>query len=184
MCSFDTECLMAIILETDRLRLRTWEFGDFSDAFDLWGNPEVMRYVGDPLPDLDAARRTLERASEAQLRHGVSLWAVVEKHSEEIVGACGFHLVSDWPVLELAYHLKPAYWQRGFATEAARACVHYAVNTLHAVKITAAVEAGNPASRRVLEKLGFQDDPRECCGVGGEEWFSLSPEGFRSMKLI
>jgi [ribosomal protein S5]-alanine N-acetyltransferase len=175
---------MPVITETERLRLRTWEPTDFLDAFDLWGNPEVMRYVGDPIPDHETARRTLERASQAQLDHGVSLWAVVEKASGEIVGACGFHLVSDWPVLELAYHIKPAHWRRGFATEAGRACVQYGVNILGAVKITAAVDAGNTASRRVLEKLGFHYDPRECCGVGGEEWFSLSPEAFRSMKLI
>jgi len=174
---------MSIIAESDRLRLRTWEPADFLDAFHIWGNPEVMRYVGDPLPDHEAARQTLKRASEAQLRDGVSIWAVVEKASNEIVGACGFHRVSDWPVLELAYHFKPEHWRRGFATEAAFACLRYGVNVLGAVKITAAVEAANTSSRRVLEKLRFHHDPAECCGVGGEEWFSLSPDGFRSTKL-
>jgi [ribosomal protein S5]-alanine N-acetyltransferase len=158
---------MPIITETDRLWLRTWEPDDSLDAVELWGDTEVMRY-----------------ASEAQSRDGVSLWAVVEKASGQIVGACGLHLVSEWPVLELAYHFKPRHWRRGFATEAARACVKYAVNTLRAVKITAAVQIGNTASRRVLEKAGFHYDPRECCGIGGEQWFSLSPEGFRSTKLL
>jgi ribosomal-protein-alanine N-acetyltransferase len=164
---------MPVITETERLRLRTWEPVDFLDAFELWGNPEVMRYVGDPLADHEAARRTLERACEAQSRYGVSLWAMEEKATGKLLGACGFHFVSDWPVLELAYHLKPAHWQQGLATEAARGCVRYGVDVLKAVKITASVQVGNVASRRVLEKLGFHPERIEYCSGVAEEWFTM-----------
>jgi RimJ/RimL family protein N-acetyltransferase len=165
---------MRVILETNQLILRTWESDDAEDALAIWGDLEVMRYVGKPLADLDGARRTLDSAAAAQERHGVSLWAVVEKASGKIVGACGFHYDDDGPVLELAYHFKPEHWGRGFATEASRACVRYAAETLHATKIVAGVKTGNPASLRVLEKLGFACEQSPTARENGDEqWFSL-----------
>jgi [ribosomal protein S5]-alanine N-acetyltransferase len=161
---------MAVITETERLLLRIWEADDVSAAFAIWGDLEVMRYVGEPLADLDAAGRTIDRAAEAQRRHGVCLWAVVEKDSGEVVGACGFHFAGDGPELELAYHFKPPHWGRGFATEAARGCVLYAAETLGATRIIAAVRPDNRASRRVLEKAGFRYERSEV----DEEWFSMN----------
>jgi [ribosomal protein S5]-alanine N-acetyltransferase len=132
-----------------------------------------MRYVGEPLADLDAARRTIERAGEAQQRHGVCLWAVVEKSIGEVVGACGFHRTGEGPELELAYHFKKSNWGRGFATEATRACVLYAREKLAATRIIAGVSPENHASRRVLEKAGFRYERSERTGEADEEWFSL-----------
>jgi ribosomal-protein-alanine N-acetyltransferase len=163
---------MPIITKTERLLLRTWEAEDFPDAFDIWGDPGVMRYIGAPLADLDAARRTLARASAAQERYGVSLWAVVEKASGEIVGACGFHVGTEGPELELAYHFKRSQWGRGFATEAARACVLHAAAVFGTVGIMAGVQVGNIASRRVLEKVGFRYKRTESAEGVDEEWFS------------
>jgi [ribosomal protein S5]-alanine N-acetyltransferase len=164
---------MPVITETERLVLRTWESDDALDAFAIWGDPEVMRYVGAPLADLDSARRTLDRAADAQQRHGVSLWAVVEKASGEVIGACGFHFLADGPELELAYHFKQPFWGRSFATEAASACVFYATETLGATKISAGVGAGNAASRRVLEKVGFHYERLDHSEGVDEEWFSI-----------
>jgi len=163
---------MQIILETERLLLRTWQSDDAADAFAIWGDRDVMRYVGQPLGDLRAAQRTLERAAAAQDLHGASLWAVVEKVSGEIVGACGFHFEAEGPEFELAYHFKPGHWGRGFATEAAQACVLYASETLHATKVIAGVKTGNVASLRVLEKVGFKQDRLDAAHAD-EEFFSI-----------
>jgi ribosomal-protein-alanine N-acetyltransferase len=165
---------MPVIAETERLVLRTWQSDDAIDAFAIWGDPKVMRYVGEPFTDLAMARRAIDRAAEAQHRHGVSLWAVVEKASNEIVGACGFHFVAEGPELELAYHFKPSHWGRRFATEATHACVIYAFETLRAMRIIARVQAENVASRRVLEKVGFQREHLDRAGDVDEEWFALS----------
>lgn len=164
---------MPVITETERLVLRTWESNDALDAFGIWGDPDVMRHVGVPLADLDSAHRTLERAAEAQERYGVSLWAVVEKASGEVVGACGFHFVADGPELELAYHFKRSHWGRSFATEAACACVLYATEALAATRIIAGVEVGNAASRRVLEKAGFCYERSDRAAGAHEDWFSI-----------
>ena len=164
---------MPVIIESERLILRTWESNDASAAFAIWGDPEVMRYVGDPFADLKTARRALEGAADAQQRHGVCLWAVIEKATDEVVGACGFHFVAEGPELELAFHFRRAHWGRNLATEAVRSCLHYATETLGAKRIIAGVEIGNAASRRVLEKTGFRFERLDRIGDVEEEWFSI-----------
>lgn len=55
----------------------------------------------------------------------------------------------------LAFYLARAYWGQGLATEAGRAFVNFGFQELGLKKIVTTVQAGNGASMRVLEKLGF-----------------------------
>jgi len=57
---------------------------------------------------------------------------------------------------ELGYWLGVAYWGRGFATEAARAVIDYVFGDLECEALQSGARVSNPASRRVLEKCGFQ----------------------------
>ena len=148
---------MAIILETERLILRTWLLNDLKDYFEIYGAPEVWRFI-DPkgvFESEDAARRSLRRGIAYQEEHGICHWAVVEKNRGKVIGACGFNLHEGGPELELVYHFAPAYWGRGYATEAARACLRYAFEELNAPQIVASTSSKNFASQRVLEKIGL-----------------------------
>jgi RimJ/RimL family protein N-acetyltransferase len=148
---------MAIILETERLILRTWLLNDLKDFFEIYGHPEVWRNI-DPkgiFQSEDAARRALRRGIAYQEEHGICHWATVEKRMGKVIGACGFNLFDGGPELELAYHFAPAYWGRGYATEAAGACLRYAFEELNAPQVVASIKADNVASGRVLEKIGF-----------------------------
>ena len=142
-----------VILETERLLLRTWTVDDAEAAFAIWGDPDVMRYVDDgkPFTDVDCVRRSLCAAQDVQEEHGHCLWAVVERSSDVLIGACGFHPFDDG--LELAFHFARAYWGHGFATEAAMACINYGFRVLDTSRIVAAHHTDNVGSRRVLQKL-------------------------------
>jgi RimJ/RimL family protein N-acetyltransferase len=72
-----------------------------------------------------------------------------------LVGACGIAM-REGPAPELGYWLGVAYWGQGFATEAVRAVIDYAFADLKHESIQAGARVTNPASRRVLEKCGFQ----------------------------
>ena len=146
---------MNIVTETDRLVLRTWEPEDAAAAFLLWGDPEVMRFVGTPLDSVEAAGSALRRGIAAQERFGFCLWAVAEKATASVIGCCGFHPVDDDAALELVYHFIPCRWRQGFATEAAAACVTIAFGKLNRRRLVAYTQPGNSASERVLRKLGF-----------------------------
>jgi RimJ/RimL family protein N-acetyltransferase len=71
-----------------------------------------------------------------------------------LVGGCGIGWPGDVP--ELGFWLGVAYWGRGYATEAARAVIDYAFTNLGHDRLEAGARVSNPASRRVLEKCGFQ----------------------------
>jgi RimJ/RimL family protein N-acetyltransferase len=71
------------------------------------------------------------------------------------IGACGLDM-RDAPTPELGYWLGAQYWGQGFATEAARALIDYAFEHLEHKALQAGARVSNPASRRVLEKCGFQ----------------------------
>lgn len=70
------------------------------------------------------------------------------------IGMCSVDLREDG--LELGYWLGVAYWGRGFATEAARALIDHAFGNLEHETLISGARVNNPASRRVLEKCGFQ----------------------------
>jgi RimJ/RimL family protein N-acetyltransferase len=72
-----------------------------------------------------------------------------------LIGVCGI-TTGEGPSPELGYWLTPSYWGHGFATEAARAVIDYAFADLAHESIQAGARVTNPASRRVLEKCGFQ----------------------------
>ena len=70
------------------------------------------------------------------------------------IGMCSVDLREDGP--ELGYWLGVPYWGRGFATEAARALIDHAFGDLEHETLISGERVNNPASRRVLEKCGFQ----------------------------
>jgi RimJ/RimL family protein N-acetyltransferase len=72
-----------------------------------------------------------------------------------LIGVCGI-ATGEGPSPELGYWLGPAYWGHGFGTEAVRAVIDYAFADLEHESIQAGARVTNPASRRVLEKCGFQ----------------------------
>jgi RimJ/RimL family protein N-acetyltransferase len=72
-----------------------------------------------------------------------------------LIGMCGVaRLLGKDP--EIGYWLGQPYWGAGYATEAARAAIDYAFEDLRLERVEAGARVSNPASRRVLEKCGFQ----------------------------
>ncbi len=71
------------------------------------------------------------------------------------IGACGVGL-AEGPAPELGYWLGHRYWGHGYGTEAVRALVDYAFGEMEYESLQAGARVSNPASRRVLEKCGFQ----------------------------
>jgi RimJ/RimL family protein N-acetyltransferase len=75
-------------------------------------------------------------------------------HDKTVIGACGVTALDDQA--ELGYWLGVPYWGKGYATEALHAVVDYAFTDLGHDALNAGARVTNPASRRVLEKCGFQ----------------------------
>jgi RimJ/RimL family protein N-acetyltransferase len=80
---------------------------------------------------------------------------LISARSGAIVGACGLATL-DGETPEIGYWLGVPFWGKGYATEAARALIDYAFGDLGLEALLGGARVSNPASRRVLEKCGFQ----------------------------
>ena len=171
---------MAVILETNRLILRTWTLDDADAAFMLWGDPEVMRFVGSSTPhqNLNETHRWLQWAIAYQEEYGFCRWALVEKATGKIIGSCGFLSLDDGSEIDLGYYLAPPFWGQGYGTEIAEACLRYGFEKLMLREIVATVDHRHSASQRVLEKIGFIFQGRRPSRDTDEKiYLAVNPEG-------
>lgn len=147
---------------TRRLRFREMVVDDLDRVEAMLGDPEVMSYYPAPKTRAESAD-WIARMRTRYAEDGHGLW-VVETHTGEFVGDCGltWQSVNDDPVLEVGYHVRRAMQRRGFATEAARACVELARDRYAPIVLTAIIHPENRASRGVAENLGMThiDDDR------------------------
>ncbi len=149
---------MGVILETERLVLRSWELSDLHAAFALWSHPEVMKFVGTNLPqqNLQQTRSWLEWTIAYEKKNGFCRWAVDEKATDKLIGSCGFVYQDQEREVDLGYYILPEHWGRGYATEIASACIKFGIDGLGLQDIAATADTRHLASKRVLEKLGFE----------------------------
>jgi RimJ/RimL family protein N-acetyltransferase len=82
-------------------------------------------------------------------------WAILWRETGRLIGIMGLAPAPDARSAELGYYIERDCWGRGVATEAARAVTKLAFESLGYVKLTSGYHADNPASGRVLAKLGF-----------------------------
>ncbi len=119
----------------------------------LWGDPSVTASIGGPFTS-EEVRLRLSREIELMIASKVQYWPVFLREDEELVGCTGLRPYRAG-VLELGFHLRPQYWGRGLAEEAARAVISYAFNTLEVESLFAGHHPENAASEHLLRKLGF-----------------------------
>jgi ribosomal-protein-alanine N-acetyltransferase len=150
-----------MIIETERLILRKHAINDAKDFFDLNNDVEVIKYTGDvAFKNIEEAELVIESILEHYRTYKYGRWAVVEKKSGSYFGLCGLKYHSSSGITELGFRFYRKNWGRGFATEAAKACIEFARNHKIAV-LTGRAEKENSASIKVLEKCGFKFDHEE-----------------------
>jgi RimJ/RimL family protein N-acetyltransferase/pimeloyl-ACP methyl ester carboxylesterase len=140
-----------------RLAFRTWRDDEQELAMQLWGDARVTALVSRQPFDRSAVEARLRLEVRLEKDHGFQYWPVFLRETGELVGCCGLHpRAGEEGVVELGFHLRPQFWGQGFASEAARAVVQYAFETLWVKGVFAGHHPENEASRRVLERLGFR----------------------------
>jgi RimJ/RimL family protein N-acetyltransferase len=146
-----------VIIETERSRLREITREDFDDLYEIWSDPEAMRLFPRTL-DPGGMLEWIERNLHRYQTHGHGLWAVILPAEGKLIGDCGLVIqdVAGVEELEVGYHFNPKYWGRGYATEAARACMEYAFDHLGRRRVISMIRPENLASRRVAERNGLR----------------------------
>jgi RimJ/RimL family protein N-acetyltransferase len=153
---------VAPIIETERLRLRSHQSGDFADCVAMWSDPVVVRYtIGEPSPPQRTWIRMLAyRGHWALLGYGY--WAVEEKTSGRYVGELGFAdfkrdiVPSIEGLPELGWALLPQFHGKGYASEALRTAVAWSDHHFTQRRTVCIIHRDNQRSFRVAEKLGYK----------------------------
>jgi len=146
------------LLSTRRLLLRPLTPQDDADLFAIYGDPEVMRFVGEP-PFPEPATVSQMLASVARLlAGGESLeWGLELRGSGRLVGTCGLHSFAGGAGLcqaEVGCMLARSHWGEGWMAEALTALIAYA-RQLGIATLLADIEPDNLPSQRLFGRLGF-----------------------------
>ena len=119
----------------------------------------MTRFVSGTPTRADAWRSIAVEIGHWTLR-GYGRWYVTRKVDGSFIGRVGLLYPDGWPDIELAWCLTPSAWGQGFATEAARAAMDYAFNTLGFERLTSNIDPENMPSQRVAQRLGETKGPR------------------------
>lgn len=145
-----------IIIETARLQLREFTAEDAAGIFALNSNPDVMKYTGQPLmQNIEAAQNFIANYKEYEL-HGYGSLACICKETGAFVGAFGLRYFAPKNTTGMGGLFLPEYWGKGYATEAASACIKYGFEKLGLEEIIALAAADNKASVVVMDRIGMK----------------------------
>ncbi len=143
------------VFETERLLLRELERSDTDDVREMLADDEARRIFERVVRLPDYAERWIERNRKRYRDDGHGLWALEAKAGGAFAGDCGitYQEVGGERLLEVGYHLTLAARGKGYATEAAAACLRYAFDRLGASRVVSIVDVENPASGKVAARI-------------------------------
>lgn len=145
-------------LETNRLKLVQIQQEDADALFTILSSKRVTQYYGmEPLTrKQDAKNMIASFAAMFEQKRGIR-WGMVCKNTGAFIGSIGLNnLFYQGKRAEIGFELHPDYWRQGFMKEAAEKVIQFAFDERHLHRLGAVTFQENTASRKLLEKLGFQ----------------------------
>ena len=144
-------------LETERLVLRPFTLDDAPHVQRLAGDRDIASTTGDiPYPYEDGVAEDWIRSHRERFRSGEAVnYAIVIRGNNTLIGAIGLLINQRHETAEMGYWIGKPYWSNGYCTEAARVLLEYGFRDLGLNRLYANYFIRNPASGRVLEKIGM-----------------------------
>ena len=148
------------MIETERLLLRPWRETDRNPFWSMAQDSEVMRY----LPSMDRADSDdiINRMAVTQSEHGYCFWPMELKTEGRFIGFCGLMPPHEpFAEVEIGWRLERAAGFKGYAREAAQACLSWAWQELGVNSVIAVTVPDNERSRGLMLRLGMTHDAAE-----------------------
>ena len=167
-------------METKRLTLRELTMEDFDALYEILSDPQTMQHYPAPF-DKEETQRWIMRNMERYAELGFGLWAVILKETGELIGDCGITMqnIHGQRLPEIGYHIRRNLWRRGYASEAAQACMDFIFTRTSFNSVYSYMKYTNEASYGVALKNGMTfieeyDDPintrTRVYAITREEW--------------
>lgn len=144
-------------IETNRLIIRSWEFDDYVDMYELNSDEKVNPNAGcSVVKDIEVIKNSLKLLVSNKLS-----FAIVLKSENKVIGSIGMdEIIVDESLKDLnqryiGYRLNSNYWGKGYATESVECFINYLFENLHLDLIWTSHYDFNYKSKRVIEKCKF-----------------------------
>ena len=170
---------MTIEFQTDRLLLRKFSEEDAAAFYRLNADWDVMQYTGDKAFESIAESQAFLKQYDPYSSTGFGRWTVLLKSNNEVIGWCGLKRL-DENTVDLGYRFFKEHWNKGYATEAAKACLNEGFENYGLDEIIGRTAKLNLASIRVLEKIGmsyFKEAP--CEGIENSVYYKINKKDFK-----
>jgi RimJ/RimL family protein N-acetyltransferase len=154
-----------IALETERLILRTEAEGDYAFWLEHMNSQAVLRHLGGVKEPHEVEAMFARNAADIA-RHGFGFWILQIKADATPIGKAGLALIDTkcapeplQGAVQIGWSLRPDYWRKGLAMEAALALFELGFTRFGIAKIFGQTSQSNIASWRMMERLGMQRRP-------------------------
>lgn len=146
------------ILYTERLILKEITDKDAPVLFEMRRDPEIMKYIGRPIPkSIDDIYELIQKMEMMKSKgEGIS-WGIFKKENPDFkIGNIGlYRIIAEHYRAEIGYMLNTGYHQQGIMFEAIQKVIEYGFKEMNLHSIEANINPENTASRKLLEKAGF-----------------------------
>ena len=146
-----------MILETERLTLRELTDDDYAALYAVLADSDIMAHYPYTF-DEARVRGWIEKNMRRYREEGFGLWAVVLKETGEMIGDCGITMQNIHGAMlpEIGYHIRADRQRRGYASEAAAACIRYAFENYGFPAVYSYMKYTNIPSQRTAVKNGMK----------------------------
>ncbi len=162
-------------LTTERLLLQQVKPEDQQFIFEGLSHPEVIPFYGVKYDTFEAAKAQLDWYNKIYEEGSGISWMIVDRQTKKEIGDISVYLYKpEHNKAEIGFWLLPQFWNKGYASEAMQAVIHYWKQEKGLHRLEAFVEEGNSASSRLLEKAGFQYEGKMIdCEIKNGKYISL-----------
>ena len=178
---------MSINTQKQRLLLRPFEMSDAPTVQALVMNPKIVTMAGNlpnPYPANGAAVWIASHGAQHRRKSAI-IRAIIRREDQQCIGAISVDQIPSGLNAQgnLGYWMGVPYWNKGYVTEAGQLMLALAAQEFNLKRLVAAHRIDNPASGRVLEKLGFNElEPRRMTNVSGEYLFRCYQKDLSSVS--
>ena len=148
------------LFTSTRLGFRNWIDADIEKMHQINSDKEVMEFFSNT-PTLEQTTNFVKRMQTSFEENGYCYFAVEITETEELIGFIGFSnqtFESEYtPFIDIGWRLKRVTWNKGFATEGAKACLNYGFDNLNLKTIFAIAPKLNEKSQQIMKKIGMKE---------------------------
>lgn len=147
-------------LESDRLQLTEVKEEYVPFIFDIFSNPEVVKYYGmNAFERMEQAEGIVQNFRQGYETKRSMRWGIVIKETAQFIGTIGLNNLNlGSKRAEIGFEIHPDYWRNGYTYEAAFPVLDYSFKELKLQRMGAVTFVDNVASQGLLEKIGFQHE--------------------------